>query len=279
MVTRRNFLKQAGIAAASVTIMPPMDFKAADKKTGLALYTVRNEMAKDIDGTLKAVGEIGYNWVEAANYNNGLFYNLKPAEFKKKCEDSGLTFLSSHSGVNPSNVDKAVADAAEGGIKYLVLPSLPGDWGKSIEGYKKAADFFNIAGEKCNKAGIKFGFHNHSKEFVKIDDQVPFDILVKNTDSKKVFFEIDLCWIVAAGMDPVEYFNNYPGRFEVWHMKDMSAEKRDATMGEGTIDFKTIFGKIKKSGMKFFFVEQDTCRTHTPLESSKISRLYLINNL
>lgn len=279
MVTRRDFIKKAGMAVAATAILPTMAFKAKGIKTGLILYTVRNEMMKDPDGTLKAVAETGYNWVEAANYSNGLFYNQKPSDFRKKVESYGLKLLSSHSGVNATNIDKAVADAAEAGMKYLVLPSLPGAWGRSLDGYKEAGDFFNLAGEKCKKVGLKFGFHNHWTEFKKIDDQIPYDLLVTRTDPKLVFFELDLCWITAGDQSAVEYINKYPGRYTLFHMKDMSADKKDATMGEGTIDFKPIFALTKKAGMKYFFVEQDNCKTHTPLESIKISRDYLLANL
>jgi sugar phosphate isomerase/epimerase len=280
MVTRRDFLKKAGMAAAASAFLPSMEFKPAGKKTGLILYTVRMDMQKDPDGTLKSVAEMGYNWVEAANYSNGLFYGLKPAEFRKKVESFRMKFLSSHNGgLNTSNIDKVVADCSEAGLKYVVLPSLPGEWGKSLDGYKQAADFFNLAGAKCKKAGMKFGFHNHSVEFKPIDNQIPYDILVKNTDAKNVIFELDLCWITAGGQSAVDYINKYPGRFELWHMKDMGTDKRDATMGEGTIDFKPIYDLAKKSGMKYWFVEQDNCKTHTPLESAKVSRDFILKNI
>jgi len=280
MVTRRDFLKKAGIAAAAKAILASLEFKPADKQTGLALYTVRQNMQKDMDGTLKAVADIGYNWIEAANYSNGLFYGMKPADFRKKVESFGLQLISSHNGgLNTDNIDKVVADASEVGLKYLVLPSLPGDYGKSLDGYKRAADFFNLAGEKCMKADMKFGFHNHFIEFKPIEDQIPYDILVKNTDPELVIFELDLCWITAGGQSAVEYINKFPGRYELWHMKDMSPEKRDATIGEGTIDFKPIYALADKAGLKYWFVEQDYCKTHTPLESAKISRDFLINNI
>jgi sugar phosphate isomerase/epimerase len=280
MVTRRDFLKKAGIAAAATVLLPSMGFKTKKMKTGLILYTVRNEMMKDPDGTLKAVAEMGYNWVEAANYSNGLFYNQKPADFRKKVESFGMKFISSHNGgLNISNIDKVVTDCSEAGLKYVVLPSLPNEWGKSLDGYKQAADFFNLAGEKCKKAGMKFGFHNHSVEFKPIDNQIPYDILLKNTDPKLVFFELDLCWITAGDQSAVDYINKYPGRFKILHMKDMSADKKDATMGEGIIDFKPVFALTGKAGMKYFFVEQDNCKTHTPLDSAKISRDFLLNNL
>lgn len=268
------------MVAAATAILPSMEFKPPNKKTGLILYTVRQDMDKDLDGTLKAVADMGYNWIEAANYSNGLFYKLKPVEFRKKVQSFGMKFLSSHNGgLNTLNIDQVVADCSEAGLKYVVLPSLPGDWGKSLDGYKQAADFFNIAGAKCKKAGMKFGFHNHTAEFKTIDNQIPYDILVKNTDPKSVVFELDLCWITAGGQSAVEYINKYPGRYELWHMKDMGTDKRDATMGEGTIDFKPIYALAKKSGMKYWFVEQDNCKTHAPLESAKISRDFLLKNI
>jgi sugar phosphate isomerase/epimerase len=280
MVTRRDFLKKAGMAAAATAIFPSMKLNAAVKKTGLILYTVRQDMDKDIDGTLKALAEMGYNWIEAANYSNGLFYKLKPSEFRKKVESFGMKFISSHNGgLNLSNIDKVVADCSEAGLKYVVLPSLPGDWGKSLDGYKQAADFFNLAGEKCKKAGMKFGFHNHTQEFKAIDNQIPYDILVKNTDAKSVIFELDLCWITAGGQSAVDYITKYPGRYELWHMKDMGTDKKDATMGEGIIDFKPIYALAKKSGLKYWFVEQDNCKTHSTLESARISRDFLLKNI
>jgi sugar phosphate isomerase/epimerase len=279
MVTRRDFLRKAGIAAAATAILPAVNFKPGDKKTGLILYTVRQEMATNPVGTLKAVADLGYNWIEAADYRNGLFYGMKPAEFKKAVESTGMEFLSSHNGINASNADKMIADAKEAGLKYLILPSLPGEWGKSLDGYKQAADFFNKVGEKCKQSGIKFGFHNHYHEFPVKDGQVPYDVLLKNTDPSLAFFELDLCWMTHAGKNPVDYIARYPGRFEIWHVKDLSKDKEDATLGEGTIDFKPIFAVAKQSGMKYWFIEQDNCKTHTPLESAKISRTYMIDKV
>lgn len=279
MVTRRDFLKKAGIAAAATAFLPSIQFKPGDKKTGLILYTVRQEMTKDPVGTLKAVAETGYNWIEAADYSNGLFYGMKPADFKKAVQDNGMEFISSHNAINESNADKMIADCKEAGLKYLILPSFSGEFGFNIDDFKKAADFMNKAGEKCKNGGLRFGYHNHFKEFKKVHGQVIYDILVKNTDPSLVTFEIDLCWITKGGQNPVNYFKKFPGRFEIWHVKDLSKDKNDATLGEGTINFKPIFAAAKSSGMKYFFVEQDKCKTHTELESAKISRLYLINKI
>jgi sugar phosphate isomerase/epimerase len=280
MVTRRNFLMKAGMVAAASSFLPSLKFETLIKETGLILYTVRHEMDKDVDATIKAVSEMGYDWIESANYSNGLFYKMKPAEFRKKVETSGMKFISSHvGGLNPSNIDRVAGDAAEAGLKYLVLPHLGLSLSRSLNDYKHTADFFNIAGEKCKNVGLKFGFHNHTWEFKHIDNQIPYDILVGNTDEKLVAFELDLCWITASGQSAVEYINKFPGRFELWHMKDMGNNKKDATMGEGTIDFKPIYALAEKAGLKYWFVEQDNCKTHSPLESARISREFLLKNI
>jgi len=279
MTTRRDFIKTSGIAFAATALMPSLALKAEERKTGLGLYTVRDGMIKDPDGTLKAVADMGFNWIEAGTDADCLFYRIKPADFRKKIEDHGMSFISSHNTLTPSNTDKMINGLVEGGLKYAVLRSIPEDWVKSIDDYKKTADFFNKTGEKCKKLGMKFCFHNHWTEFVKVDGQVPYNVLLENTDPSLVSFEMDLCWTAGAGVNPVDYFKKYPGRFELIHMKDITADKKVATLGEGTINFKPIFASLKEAGVKYFFVEQDVCVTHTQLESARISRNFLINNL
>ena len=281
MSTRRDFIRKSAIAVAVIPMINSEMFAAPKPsgKTGLALYTIRDEMGKDPAKALATAAEIGYNWVEAADHRDGKFYGMQPKEFGKLVKKSGMTALSSHSGLSPDNYERMIDDAAAAGMKYIMLPSLPGDWSSSIDGYQRAADFFNKAGERSRKAGIRFGFHNHQIEFQEINGRVPYDILLSLTDPKLVTFEVDLAWITAAGKDPIAYFRNHPGRFEVWHMKDLSPEKQDATLGEGIIDFKPILAEARTAGMKYWFLEQDHCRTHTPLESIKISRDYYLNKL
>jgi sugar phosphate isomerase/epimerase len=279
MTTRRDFLKTTGVALAATALIPSLALKAAERKTGLGLYTVRDNMIKDPDGTLKAVADMGYNWIEAGTDADCLFYKIKPADFRKKIEDHGMSFISSHNSLTPSNTDKMISGLVEGGLKYVVLRSIPEVWVKSIDDYKKTADFFNKTGEKCKKLGMKFCFHNHWTEFVKVDGQIPYNVLLENTDPSLVSFEMDLCWTTGAGVNPVDYFKKYPGRFELIHMKDITADRKVATLGEGTINFKPIFASLKEAGVKYFFVEQDVCVTHTQLESARISRSFLINNL
>ncbi len=281
MSTRRDFLKRSALVAAAIPLVNSEMIAASrpSKKTGLALYTIRDAMRENSVAALAAAGEIGYDWVEAADHGDGKFYGLKPKEFGKLVKKSGMAPISSHSALRLGNYEQMIDDAAEAGMQYIMLPSLPGEWSGSVDGYQRAADFFNKAGERCKKAGIRFGFHNHQVEFLEINGRVPYDILLELTDPKLVTFEIDLAWITAAGKDPVAYFRKYPGRFEVWHMKDLTPEKQDATLGEGIIDFKPILAETRTAGMKYWFLEQDNCRTHTPMESIKISRDYYLKKL
>jgi sugar phosphate isomerase/epimerase len=274
-------MKQSALVVAAIPLINNelLASSRPSKKTGLALYTIRDEMGKDPAAALAKAAEIGYNWVEAAGYNERKFYGLQPKDFGKLVRKSGMVPLSTHNQIRPENEDQMIEDTAEAGIKYLILPSLPGEWMISVDSFRRNADYFNKVGEKCKKAGLKFGFHNHQVEFKEINDRIPYDILVEKTDPKLVIFELDLAWITAAGKDPLTYFSKYPGRFELWHMKDLSPEKNDATLGEGIIDFKPILAKARSAGMQYWFLEQDVCRTHTPMESIAISRNYYLKTL
>lgn len=281
MSNRREFIRKSVLAMAALPLISSESMAASvpARKTGLALYTIREAMAADPAGALAQVREIGYDWVEAADHRNGMFYGMKPRDFAKLARKTGLIPLSTHSGVRPDNYEQMFEDAAEAGMKYLILPSLPGDWSSSIDGYQRAADFLNKAGERGRKVGVTFGFHNHQTEFREINGRVPYEVLLELSDPKLVTFEIDLAWITAAGKDPIHYFRKYPGRFELWHLKDLTPEKQDATLGEGIIDFRPILAEARTAGMKYWFLEQDNCRTHTPMESIKISRDYYLTKL
>ena len=276
---RRSFVKTTIAGATAAIVLPSFACTPGARKTGLILYTVRNEMDKDAEGTLDRIAEIGYNWLEAASYADGKFYGRKPVDFRRMVENRGMELVSSHNGLDNDNLDEVVGAASEAGLKYLVIPSLPHSWINSGDALKETADFMNMAGEKCRAKGMKLGFHNHTVEFEPVEGKVPIDVFIANTDPDLVTFQLDLAWITKSGNDPLTYFEKYPGRFELWHVKDLSEEGQDATLGEGTMDFEPIFAAAETAGMKYFFVEQDHCRTHTPLESIKISRNYLSENI
>jgi sugar phosphate isomerase/epimerase len=281
MTTRRDFVRHSALVMAAMPLLNNELFASSrpSKKSGLILYTIRDEMGKDPAAALTEVAAIGYDWVEAADHSKGKFYGFSPKEFGKLVKRAGMEAISSHSNIRPENADRMIDDVAEAGMKYLIMPSLPGEWNSTLDGFRRSADFFNEAGEKCRKAGITFGFHNHQVEFREIDGTVPYDLLVKNSDPRLVIFELDIAWITAAGKDPIAYFKKYPGRFPVWHMKDLSPEKQAATLGEGIIDFKPILAMSKKAGLEYWFVEQDDCLTHSPMESIAISRRYYLDVL
>ena len=281
MNTRREFIRSTALALAALPLVSS-ELTASVKpsrKTGLILYTVREAMNLDPEATLALVAATGYNWIEAADHRNGQFYGMKPREFGKLVKKNGLKVISSHSNLTPDNYERLIGEVAEAGMKYIVLPSLPSDWSGTIDGYQRAADFFNKAGARCKKAGICFGFHNHWAEFSEINGRVPYDVLLERSEPGLVTFEMDIAWITAGGKDPVAYFKNYPGRFELWHLKDLTPDKRDATLGEGIIDFRPILAEARTAGMKYWFIEQDNCRTHTPEESIRISRNYYLDQL
>jgi sugar phosphate isomerase/epimerase len=247
---------------------------------GLALYTLRDSMAKDPKATLQAVADAGYAYVEAANYDNGLFYGMAPADFKAYLASIGLIARSAHMGmVNMENTDQLIADTKAAGISYFVIPVPPmgmftfGPEGMGMEGSKE--DLLSILitlGEKCSNAGLKLLYHNHDFEFKPMaDGTILADYILENTDPAQVNFQMDLFWVTKAGADPLAYFEKYPGRFKAWHVKDMNAAGEFAPVGTGSIDFKRILAEKEKSGMEYYLVEQDQTFGLDPMEAIKIS--------
>lgn len=280
MTNRRNFLKTtAAFAAGSLVI--PMFSCSKEKVIGLQLYTVRDKIQQDLDGTLNRLAEIGYNSMEAAGYNagDGTFYGMKPKDFANKLIGLGMPLHSSHTVFEPDSAEKVFADAAEAGCKYVIYPYLPDNQRENIDGYKVTAEKFNKMGEVGKKYGIRFGYHNHAFEFEPMDGQIGMDVLLQNTEPELVTYEIDLYWVTRAGYDPVEYIKKYPGRFEIYHVKDMvkTDDMFFAPVGSGRIDFASIFAVKEIAGMKMFFVEQDRFKDLDPLESVEISYNYLKN--
>lgn len=247
---------------------------------GLALYTLRDSMAVDPKATLQAVADAGYAYVETANYENGLFYGMAPADFKAYLESLGLTAKSAHMGmVTLENADQLIADAKAAGISYFVIPVPPMGMftvENGVLGMKgsnqELLDILNTLGEKTAEAGLSLLYHNHDFEFKPMKDgTILIDYLLENTKPENVNFQMDLFWVTKAGADPVAYFEKYPGRFKAWHVKDMNAESQFAPVGTGSIDFKRILAEKEKSGMEYYLVEQDQTFGLDPMEAIKIS--------
>lgn len=251
-----------------------------EKFGGLALYTVRDAMGTDPKGTLQAVADAGYAYVEAAGYADGKFYGMEPAAFKSYLDSLGLTAKSTHMGsVTLENADEQIAATVAAGIEYFVIPVPPmgmftfGPDGLGMKGTPaELVEILKTLGEKCSAAGLKLLYHNHDFEFVPMEDgTILTDYILENTSPDHVNYQMDLFWVTKAGVDPLTYFEKYPGRFKSWHVKDMNDSSQFAPVGTGNIDFKRILEAKAKSGMEYYLVEQDNTFGLDPLEAIKIS--------
>jgi sugar phosphate isomerase/epimerase len=256
------------------------------KNIGLQSYSLRGPISNDaigLDSVITAIGEMGYKYIETASYYDGTIYGLSPEEFKAKLDAAGIYALSCHvrqdMGEDMDLVwawwDKCIATHKAAGMSYIVVPSMPGNL--SIEDLQTYCEYYNKIGEKCDAAGLKFGYHNHAYEFEKIYDidgkkVAMYDYMVEHTNPANVFFEMDVYWLIKGGRTPVELFNKYPGRYLVLHIKD------EAELGEsGMVGFDGIFKHIATAGTKYLIVEVE--RYSIPeIESVKVSLDYLNNS-
>ncbi|TWI97116.1 secreted protein [Mucilaginibacter frigoritolerans] len=290
MTTRRSFLKTSAVLSAGLLVAPKL-FAYDKKYIGLQLYTVRDHMQSDPAATLAKVAQVGYNSVEGATYTGTeKFYGMDGAGFSKILKDNGLIMPSCHYRLGEDGKDmkgtilndwnRAVDDAAALGIKYMVCAWLsPAERG-TLEHYKKIGGDLNTAGEICKKAGIQLCYHNHDFEFIQEDGKYPYETLLAVTDKNLVKMEMDMYWVTKAKQDPIALINEHPGRFPLWHIKDMdkTPEQMFTEVGNGVIDFKKIFEHSSKAGLKYFFVEQDKCPGE-PYDSITKSYNYIKSNL
>jgi sugar phosphate isomerase/epimerase len=266
---------------ASVSGKPVNKSVDKNKDIYIQLYSVRSDIKSNFKSTIAELGKMGYKGIEAAGYADGKFYDLSPDVFKKEINGASMTVLSSHVGkrlkddMSKSDWDElwmwwevAIQTHKSAGMKYIVMPSMPKV--KTLADLKVYCDYYNQIGEKCNAAGLRFGYHNHSFEFVEIEGEMMYDYMIKNTDPSKVFFQMDVYWVVRGGQSPVEYFNNYPGRFEILHLKDHKE------LGQsGMVGFDAIFNNTGKAGVKYLVVEVEKYN-YSPLESINKSLDYLL---
>lgn len=262
MTNRRDFLRTGSLlVAGSLFGSQLLKASAAEKgkkNIGLQLYSLRDAMKADAMGTLKKVADMGWTTLEAANYADGKIYGMAPTEFKKVVKGLGMKITSAHLGGPNYSKDKhteaidwwkkALEDHEKVGVKFLVKPSMPIP--KTLDELKMWCDFYNAIGEVTAASKVQFGFHNHAREFEKIEGEIMYDYMIKNTNSKNVFFEMDVYWVMKGGYKAVDYMAKYPDRFPVLHIKD------EKEIGEsGLIDFKPIYDLAYKNGLKDSFVE------------------------
>ena len=256
--------------------------ESASQFGGLALYTIRDTIAQNPKEVLKEVAAIGYKNIEAAGYADGKFYGMSPDEFKALLVEVGLVPVSSHHGdVTLENADEMIAAVKAVGFKYFVIPIPPMGHFKydpetktlgMSEEVEEISNIINTIAEKCSNAGLQCLYHNHNMEFVENSKGiVPMEYFIENSNPEHLNFEMDLYWVVKAGADPLAYFEKAPGRFKVWHVKDMDEQGRFAPVGTGSIKFADILAQKEKAGLEHYFVEQDATFEQTPLEAIAIS--------
>lgn len=274
------------MAAAAALIVPSFAFAADNKRVvGLQLYSLRDELPKDVKGTIAKIAKAGFKEVETYGFSiKDQFWGLTPKEFKALLDAHGLKAPSGHYGLgtylsdgNTTELKAAIAAAKVLKSEYVTIPWLDASIRKNAEDYQKIASRINEAGKMCKAAGIRLAYHNHNFEFDKIGNTTGYEILLKGTDKKLVDFELDLYWVVRSGNDPLKLFKENPGRFTMWHVKDMDKTNPalNAEVGTGSIDFKPIFAQAKLSGMKHFFVEHETNYKPNPMESVATSCAYI----
>ena len=303
--SRRNFLRLSATGAMGAFALSQYAFKAAsesassavDPKTfgiGLQLYTIRDAMAKDVPGSLKKISDIGIKNLELASYANGKFYGYEPSEFKKIVTDLGMEIISSHTqvealGITLDNAKKMAEDHAKIDVKYCIQPWVVEEARTTLDSYKKMAAEWNKVGGIMKEHKIQFGYHNHNFEFDKVEGKIPYyDVFMVELDKDLVTMELDLFWATKAGQNPVEMFKKYPGRFQLFHMKDMFTKEAPfykpttndfAPVGAGLINFTEILAAKKIAGMKYIFVEQDSTKDGKPFEAIQTSVTNLTTKL
>jgi sugar phosphate isomerase/epimerase len=289
MTTRRNFLAQTSLTAAAIMLRPDLLFAKPTYKVGLQLYSLREQIGNDIKGVIAKAAKAGYQELETFGYDKTKgFFGLSPKEFKQTLANNGMVTPSGHYGIDPflnggsSDDLKTYIDVAKtAGQTYLTVPYLGGDLRKSVDDFKKLASNMNKAAELCKQSGLKLAYHNHDFEFKPIDGTMLYDVLLKETDPKLVSFEMDIYWVVRAGQDPVKMIKAHPGRFPMWHIKDMDKNKPELNteIGSGSIDFKKVFPLAQVSGLKHIFMEQENFTNIDPYKSIGQSSSYIKNTL
>jgi sugar phosphate isomerase/epimerase len=290
--SRRTFVKSGAMIALGAAIFPGSAFAAEKRKqnavVGLQLYSVRDDMMKDPLGSLKKLAEMGYVYVEHANYVNEKFYTYPAQEFRKILDGLGLKMISGHTVMGKQHWDetkkdfsdswkKTVEDAAVLGQKWVISPSMDETMRKTYDDFKRYMDIFNKSGELCKKSGMKFGYHNHDFEFSeKLNGEKLFDIIMKSINPELVALQLDMGNLFNGGATALDVMNQYPGRFEIMHVKDeikstSAGEKYESTiLGEGIVSTQKVVDLGKnKGGTKCYIIEQESYGGKDPMDCVK----------
>jgi sugar phosphate isomerase/epimerase len=288
--SRRDFLKNSAMAVAATSLVPGELFAAAKRKRimGIQLYSIRDDMGKDPAGTLKQLAGMGYRYVEAAGYADRKFYGYAPKDFLSLLNGLGLKMYSGHTVLKPGHWDPVkkdftdewkwtVEDAAAVGQRYLLSPWLDESLRKSYDDVLHFMETFNKSGELCKRSGLKFGYHNHGFEFsVVLNDKKLYDIILQNTDPALVAQQLDIGNLYDGGAVAIAIVLQYPGRFELMHIKDMikvtggREPYESCVLGQGVVDPKQVMDQARKTGgTTTFIIEQEQYQGKAPLDCAK----------
>jgi sugar phosphate isomerase/epimerase len=296
-INRRDFIQQSCALMSTALIAVPGFSHAQNAglkkyKMGLQLFTVRAAMASDVTGTLKKIAALGYEDLETYGFNpdEGKYYGLKATAFKQLLDDNQLTTSSGHYDLfrfleTPADalkryVDQCVEGAHAIGQRYITWPWLTPE-SRTLEKFKLLAEKLNVVGEQVTKAKLGFAYHNHDFEFIDHDGENGYNIIMRDTDPSLVKLQVDLYWVMhSSKLSPAELFSKQPGRFVMWHIKDMDKVSRDYTeLGNGSIDYKVILPEASRAGMQLYFLEQGGNFAKDPIQSITDSALFFKKNL
>lgn len=263
MTNRRKFLINTSSLIMAAGVLPLVGCSNMSAKTniGVQIYSVRDALGEDFQGTMEKIANIGYKHIEAYDLGvNGSIFGMTPAKYRQVVEDLGMSLISTHSTYFTPDQAPAMLDAAqEAGLQYVVVPWIGDDLRMD---YAAVADNLNRVGEVFKGSGIQLGYHNHDFEFQLQNGKLGLEILLQNTDPELVTFQADLYWVTRGGMDPMELIRKYPGRFSSFHIKDSDTALEQTTVGTGIIDFESILKEKQLSGWEYYFVEDE--RTDDP---------------
>jgi sugar phosphate isomerase/epimerase len=286
IVSRREFAQLA--AAGAVALGAPSAALATKShyRMGLQLYTVREAMAADAVGTLKRVAALGYRNVETYGFEPGnlRYYNLPAGQLKKVLEDFGLTTTTGHYDLHAyltqseeamtAYVDRCILGAQALNQTYITWAWLD-PRSRSLESFRIVAKRLNLIGAQAARAGLKVAYHNHDFEFIAHEGKIGYDIIMNETDPDLVKLQLDLFWVAhSSARTPRRLFQLQPGRFVMWHVKDMDKSKRYTELGNGTIDYRHIMADARLAGLEDYFVEQGDNFAVSPMESIEVSARY-----
>jgi sugar phosphate isomerase/epimerase len=294
MINRRNFIMQSALLGAGslLALRAESSMPAKKYKMGLQLFTVRGPMAKDVSGTIKKVSAIGYQDCETYGYDpeQVTFYGLKASEFKQLLEDNGMVTTSGHYDFtkffdkSEDNLMRYVDQCIEGAHalnqRYITWPWLDPAF-RTIGHFRQLTGKLNAIGERVYKANLGFAYHHHDFEFIDHDGQNGYDIIMNETDPALVKLQMDLYWVMhSSKRSPAELIKLQPGRFVMWHIKDMDKKTRDySELGNGSIDFSVILPEASKAGLQYYYIEQGGNFAKDPIQSITDSAAYFKKNL